>query len=120
MSNMTFEVSTGGGPPVGAYKAKFVGAEGTVHEEFGAGCKFVFEVVSGNHTGEQATRITSATPTPKNACGKMIAAISGESLKPGAKIDLAPHVGEVYLLQVEETPSGSTRVGTVIRSNEAF
>ena len=115
--SLTFEVTTGGGPPAGVYKAKFVGVEETEHDEYGAGLKFVFEVTSGDHAGEQATRITGTKPTPKNACGRMLAGISGESLKPGCQIDLAPHVGTEFMLQVEETPNGATRIGTVIRSD---
>ena len=118
--SLTFEVTTGGGPPVGVYKVKFVGTEETEHDEYGKGCKFVFEVDSGDHAGEQATRITGPTPTPKNACGRMIAGISGETLKPGVRIDLASHVGEIYMIQVEETKNDSTRIGTVIKSNEDF
>ncbi len=117
---MQFEVAQGGGPPVGVYKAKFVEVEETTHDEFGDGLKFVFEITSGDHAGEQATRITGPKPTPKNACGRMLAGISGETLKPGIKIDLAPHVGEIYMLQVEETKNDSTRIGTVIKSGENF
>jgi hypothetical protein len=88
---------------VGVYKAKFFGVEKTEHDKYGAGLKFVFEITSGDHAGEQATRITGPTPTPKNACGRMIAGVSGETLKPGVRIDLAPYVGEIYMVQVEET-----------------
>jgi len=117
---MQFEVAQGGGPPAGVYRAKFVEVEETEHDEYGKGKKFVFEVVSGEHAGEQATRITGPTPTPKNACGRMLAGISGETLKPGITIDLAPHVGETYMLQVEETKNDATRIGTIIKADENF
>jgi hypothetical protein len=52
--------------------------------------KFVWECVGGEHAGEQATRITSDKPTPKNAAGRMLAGLTGLTLKPGVKIDLAP------------------------------
>ena len=113
--SMTFEVKQSGGPPAGFYKAKFVDVESTEHDEYGAGLKFVFEIVEGDHAGENATRITGASPTLKNAAGRMVSGISGSSLTAGAKIDLAPFVGRQFLLQVEETPSGTgTRVSTVM------
>ena len=114
-SGLEFEVTVGGGcVPAGFYRAKFVGVESTEHEEYGPGLKFVWEVGGSEHAGEQATRITSDKVTPKNAAGRMIAGLTGQTLKPRAKIDLAPCVGREYLLQVEETPNASTRVSTVM------
>ncbi|NLX95982.1 MAG: hypothetical protein GXY83_07385 [Rhodopirellula sp.] len=112
--SLQFEVNAGGGPPAGFYRAKFVDVEPTTHDEFGDGLKFVWEVVAGDHKGEQATRITSAKPTPKNAAGRMLSGLTGKTLAPKAKIDLAPCVGRIYLVQVSETSSGSTRVETVM------
>ena len=110
---LTFEVKAGGGPPAGFYKGNFLNVESTEHKEFGEGLKFVFEIAEGDHKGEQATRITSASPTPKNAAGRMIAGITGESLTAGMNVDLTPFVGKPYLLQVEETANGNgTRIST--------
>ena len=110
---LQFEVKAGGGPPAGFYRAKFLTVETTEHEEFGTGLKFVFEVSDGDHKGEQATRITSSTPTPKNAAGRMLSGISGETLAPGKSVDLAPFVGKEYLLQVENTANGNgARIST--------
>jgi hypothetical protein len=112
---MQFEVQAGGGVPAGFYRAKFHDVEPTEHEEYGAGLKFVFEVVEGDHKGEQATRITGDAPTPKNAAGRMLSGITGVTLVPGAKIDLDPFVGKEYLLQVEETANKQgTRISTVM------
>jgi hypothetical protein len=112
---LQFEVKAGGGPPAGFYKAKFLNVEATEHEEFGSGLKFVFEVADGDHKGEQATRITSDSPTPKNAAGRMLSGISGEALAPGKNVDLTPFVGREYLLQIEDTKNGNgTRISTVM------
>ena len=113
---MQFEVGAGGSTvPEGFYKGTFSVAEETEHEEYGAGCKWIFEVTEGEHKGEQATRITSPDPTLKNACGRVIAGIMGESLKIGAKVDLESFVGREYLLQVEAAPKGEgTRISTVM------
>ena len=112
---LQFEVKAGGGPPAGFYRAKFLTVETTEHEEYGQGLKFVFEVSEGDHKGEQATRITNSSPTPKNAAGRMLSGLTGETLTPGTKIDLSPFVGREYLLQVEATSNGAgTRVSTVM------
>ena len=112
---LQFEVSQSGGPPAGFYRAKFLDVEPTSHEEYGAGLKFVFEIVDGDHLGEQATRITSEKPTLKNAAGRMVSGISGKSLKAGIAVDLEPFVGHVYLIQVSDTDSGtSTRITTIM------
>ena len=112
---MKFEVKAGGGPPAGFYKATFQTVEATDHKEYGSGLKFVFKVIEGDQKGEVATRITSDSPTPKNAAGRMISGISGETLTPGKSVDLAPFVGREYLLQVEETANNTgTRIATVM------
>lgn len=115
--SLQFQIEAGGSTvPAGAFRAKFVDVEETEHEEYGAGLRFVFEVIGGDHNGEVATRITSDRPTPKNAAGRMIAGLTGQGLTPGQAVDLASHVGEEYLIQVEETKNGSTRIGAVIRA----
>jgi hypothetical protein len=112
---LQFEVKAGGGPPAGFYRGNFLAVETTVHEEYGQGLKFVFEISDGDHKGELATRITSNTPTPKNAAGRMIAGLTGETLTPGKTVDLTPFVGKEYLLQVENTANGNgTRISSVM------
>lgn len=118
--SLQFDVSASGSTvPAGFYRARFVNVEPTDHDEYGAGLKFIFEVADGDHKGEQATRITSAKPTIKNAAGRMLSGLSGKSLQAGAKIDLAPCVGKLYLIQVEEVASGATRVNTVMPAEAA-
>ena len=112
---LQFAIKAGGGPPAGFYKGTFQTVETTEHEEFGPGLKFVFAISEGDHKGESATRITGSEPTPKNAAGRMISGISGETLTPEKSVDLTPFVGREYLLQVEDCKSGNgTRVVTVM------
>lgn len=112
---LQFEVKASGGPPAGFYRTRFITVEPTQHEEFGAGLKFVFEVTEGELKGQQASRITSSSPTPKNAAGRIVSGIIGEPLVAGQRIDLAPFVGREYLTQVETVPGGtSTRIATVM------
>ena len=113
--SLQFEIAQGGSTvPAGIFKVKFQNVEPSNHDEYGPGLKFVFEVTDGEHDGEQATRITSDRPMPKNAAGKMIAGIIGRSLTPNEHIDLEPYVGKTYLGQVEETKNGGTRVASVM------
>jgi hypothetical protein len=111
---LTFDVKQSGGPPPGIYRGTFQTVENTEHEEFGAGLKFDFLIADGDHKGEHATRITGAEPTPKNAAGRLLAGITGQTLVPNTSVDLAPFVGREYLLQVEETKTGSTRIATAM------
>ena len=116
---LTFEIGQSGGPPAGVYWATFRDVEETEHDEYGAGLRWVFEVVNGDHANETETRITSDKPTPKNAAGRMIAGITGKSLQAGHKLDLMPFVGTSYLIQVEEAQSGATRIATVMPAEGA-
>jgi len=114
--SLSFEVGAGRSTvPEGLYKARFIAVEETEHEEYGSGCKWIFKISEGEHKGEQATRITSPTPTPKNACGRMISGALGENLKVGSKVDLEPYIDREYLVQVENSPKGEgTRISTVM------
>jgi hypothetical protein len=112
---LQFEVKAGGGPPAGFYKGTFHAVDTTEHEEFGPGVKFDFLIIEGEYKGEHATRITSNVPTPKNAAGRMISGITGETLVPGRNVDLAPFIGREYLIQVENTANGNgTRIASVM------
>ena len=113
-----FQVKAAGGPPSGLYRAKFVGVEETEHAEFGPGLRFNFEVIDpGEHFAEVASRICAAVPTMRNATGRLLAQITGKPLVAGETIDVEPFIGRVYLIQVEDVASGSTRVATAMAAN---
>ena len=51
--SLSFQIAAGGSTvPEGFYKGKVLAIEPTEHEEYGAGCKWVFEVTEGDHQGE--------------------------------------------------------------------
>ncbi|MGO9109106.1 MAG: hypothetical protein ACLP9L_07735 [Thermoguttaceae bacterium] len=102
---MLLKVSAGG-VPAGSYLAPFMGVETTTNE-YGDGLRWWFEIPSGPHAGSKVGRITSPKPTPKNACGKMLAGITGRSLTAGLEIDLAAYVGKPFLIIVAESKSGN-------------
>ena len=104
--------------PIGSYKAVFEGVETTTHEEYGDGLKWAFRVADGQHAGRECYRITKCEPTPKNSCGRLLAALSGASAKDGLEIDPDDFVGRPYLIIIAETQSGSTRVETVAQDAE--
>lgn len=110
---MKFTVSPSG-LPVGSYGAKFIAAE-PITNDFGDGVTLKFEVLSGDHTGETATRICSTKLSPKSNLFKFIQALKGTKPEAGEEIDLLSYVGTAGMIVVEETDSGSTRVGSFIR-----
>jgi hypothetical protein len=116
---LQFEIGQSGGPPPGIYRAVFKDVEKTGHDEYGDRLNWLFEVETGDHAGETASRITGPKPTPKNAAGRMISGITGQSLAAGRKLDLVRFVGKTYLLQVAETKNGATRVETVMPAEGA-
>jgi hypothetical protein len=110
-----FDVSHGGGPPPGNYKARFVGVEQTTHEEYGPGLRWSWEVSDGPQAGVIATRTTSPKPTTGNAAGKLIAAMTGATLAGGQKASVRDCVGKAFLISVTATKSGTgTRVETAM------
>ncbi|MFM9057536.1 MAG: hypothetical protein ACKOSQ_00140 [Planctomycetaceae bacterium] len=110
-----FEISQGGGPPAGNYRATFEGVEQTTHEEYGAGLRWKWKVVDGPQAGVIASRTTAPKPTTGNAAGKLIAAMTGATLAGGQKASVRDCVGKTFLISVMPTKSGSgTRVETAI------
>ena len=107
----SFEITQGGGPPAGNYKAKFVGVEQHDHEQYGPGLRWKWEITEGPQAGVIASRITSPNPTTGNAAGKLIAGMTGQTLAGGQNISVKECVGQPFMLSVQQTKSGSgTRV----------
>lgn len=104
--------------PVGVYDAKFVGIERTTHPEFGDGLRFEWCISGGKCNGKSAYRTTGTTPTPRNGAGKMLAALAGTSPIDGLSIDADEFVGKTYVVVVEATESGSTRVGSIMPKDD--
>ena len=75
-----------GGVPAGTYIGQLVAVEDVqadAQRGYGAGLKWVFQIAKGEQAGQQAARITTATPTPKNACGRMLNGLLGRAIQPG-------------------------------------
>ncbi len=109
---------TQAGVPVGSYTATFTSVEEYTAnaEQYGAGIKFTFTIVGGPHDGSEASRICSQKASAKSNLTKIVQGLNGGPLAAGEEIDLDKFIGQKYLVIVEETDSGATRVGTVLKS----
>lgn len=106
--------ATPGGVPAGMYpQAILIG----VHEQpadpvrgYEAGVRWVFEIANGPYRGLKTGRITGRNPTPRNACGRMLAGLTGQPLDMSGDTDLGQLIGRPYAVVVAGTESGGTRV----------
>ncbi len=103
-----------GGLLPGTYTCKFKSVEETTHPEYGDGLKWVFEVASGPQKGQFAMKTTSTTPTPRNACGKLLNGLAGRPVSLGEELDVNDFVGKPYTVVVETTQTGSTAIAAVV------
>jgi hypothetical protein len=102
-----FTFAEGSGPPPGIYKATFAGVTKTTHEEYGAGARFDFKVVGGEHDGKIASRTCKPTATAGNATGKLMQGLVGASAKPGEKVNVAAFIGKTYTIVVGLAKNGT-------------
>ncbi len=96
--------------PDGKYIAKFLGT--TLRDATGQldqrgnplppGMTWDFEILDGGQAGKKVDKLTGRSPTPKSACGKLLAAISDTVLKDGQEVDLAQFVGQQYRITVQD------------------
>lgn len=116
----SFTVASGSGVPAGSYNARFAGLD--TYEEnadrFGEGIILRFAILSGDHKGEEATRICSKKFSAKSNLYKFAKALAGRDLEAGESFDFADFVGKKGMIVVEETDSGSTRVATFLLTAE--
>ena len=111
-----FTVSSGG-VPAGSYTGTFAGTEiqpENKEKGYGVGTRWKFTIDAGPYAGQATSRITGNTPTPKNACGKMLAGLIGRALKEGEQIDPDQFIGKRYMLVVAAGPGGGTRVEAIV------
>jgi len=117
-SLMNFTVADNAGPPPGIYRAIFQGVEQTEHPEYGAGARFDFKVVGGEHDGKITSRTCKPQPSPKNATGRLLSGLLGGQMQPGQTVSLAACIGKPFTVVVGLAPSGNaTRVESVMPAN---
>ena len=105
--------------PIGQYRAEFLGIEATAHVEFGDGLQWKFLVSEGPQKGRTAYRTTKNEPTPKNSCGRFLAALKGEKPADGSEVDPDEFVGKLFDVMVTESQSGeSTRIDSFSPAND--
>jgi hypothetical protein len=120
MSSTSFTVSSASGVPTGSYNATFAGLEKFEEnsDKYGEGVLLKFKIVTGEHKGEEASRICSKKFSAKSNLYKFAKALVGRDLISGEAFDFADHIGAKGMIIVEETESGSTRVATFLKSAE--
>lgn len=115
-----FTVTSASGVPTGSYNASFVGLEpySENSEKYGEGVLLRFKILTGEHKGEEASRICSKKFSAKSNLYKFAKALRGSDLESGESFDFAEYVGTKGMVIVEATDSGSTRVATFLKSAE--
>jgi hypothetical protein len=115
-----FKVTSASGVPAGSYNATFVGLEKYEDnaEKYGEGVLLKFKITTGEHKGEEASRICSKKFSAKSNLYKFAKALRGSDLESGETFDFAEYVGTKGMVIIEATDSGSTRVATFLKSAE--
>ena len=108
-----------GGIPVGSYNAEFMGEEPYTEntDKYGEGVSLKWKVIGGEQDGEEAGRICSKKFSPKSNLAKFAAMLKGSKIERGEPFKFDDFVGARGSIIIEETDSGSTRVGTFLRAN---
>jgi hypothetical protein len=114
MEDFTLVMKVASGVPVGAYEGEFSGVE-PVENDYGNGLKWSWKITKGEQAGRMAIRTTGNSPTPKNACGKILNALTGKTLGEGESFKPKDYVGRKYTVMVTAGEKGGTRVETVAK-----
>jgi hypothetical protein len=80
--------------------------------DFGPGWVWRWQCIEGPNKGRFGTRVTGKAPTPKSACGRMLSMLVGRPLEKDVEVDLDQYIGKRFLVTMEATESGGTRVST--------
>ena len=96
------------GAPKGIYQGKFLGINpmkdsgrlGKDGKPMAPGIEWQFEIVEGDYAGKIVGRITAATPTKANSCGKLLQGLVGKQLSANDETDVNDYVGQTYQVVV--------------------
>ena len=105
---MKLTVQAGSVPP-GSYLARLLNCT-LVTNKYGEGLQWEFQVVGGQYDSAKVGRFTTAAPTPKNACGRLLAGLIGKPLTIAEAIDPQTYIGKVYAIVVVATQNGGSKV----------
>jgi hypothetical protein len=109
-------MTVSGGVPVGTYTGSFAGTEAQPANKelgYGPGLRWKFHIASGTQAGQSTGRVTGPTPSPRNACGKLLSGLIGRALKEGEQINPDDYIGRMYMIIVAAGPGGGTRVEAI-------
>jgi len=102
-------IKSGGSVPAGAYQSVFSGVE-SVENEYGKGYRWTFQTDDGKQIVGFSDR--ERPPTTGNKTGRWLAALSGKPLSDGLDVDTDAYVGKRYMVIVQDTGEGKTRLET--------
>ena len=99
--------------PIGTYPVEFTGLEEVASEMYGDGWRWDFTILAGEYSDRVVSRFTGNSPSPKNAAGKFLAALAGQTPRDGMEIDPDDYIGHRYNAMLAATASGGTRVEVI-------
>ena len=97
--------------PIGAYNAVFSSVEAFSNEKASDKFRWRWDVVSGPHSGRNATALTDRKLTPKTHGGRLLTGLLNRQLIPGENVSelwqaLQECIGKRYLVSVQPGPNG--------------
>jgi hypothetical protein len=106
-----------GGVPSGNYTGTFADVEAQPENKekgYPAGLRWKWTINAGPCAGQIVSRVTGNSPSPNNACGKVLSGLIGRPLQEGESIDPDQFVGKPYMLVVAAGQGGGTRIDAVV------
>jgi hypothetical protein len=111
------------GAPAGVYPVTFLGVDamrddgkpriGRDGKPMAPGIEWRFSITTGPYAGRLVTRITSTTPTARNACGALLDGILGRPAAFGETADIAAFIGKPYRVVVGPSQTNPQRTQVV-------
>lgn len=108
------------GPPAGHHQVEFVrieefeGSEKT--KDYGAAVQLVFNILAGDHAGEEIFVVCSTKLSQKSKLGGYAVALNGGPISLGQEVDFASYYGRKGLLVVEENADGTTKPTSFLKT----
>ena len=102
----------------GRYPGRFRDVTDSLHEEYGEGVRWNFDISDKTHGEIPVSRVTKAIASHKNSCGKFWEMVSGLSLEAAIEHDTEEWSNTAGIVILEEMPIGDgVRVAQFIRDD---
>ena len=100
-------------PPAGVHRMRLVGRDEIIGRYQTPAFKWTFQVESGDHSGEQATKTTGLEVRMGESLHELLAELLGREMQVGSNVDLDEPMGKLFDVLLS-TRSGSSS-GVMIR-----